>query len=341
MPGRKYGLDMGSLNFQISNGGQSVLLSEKSMIAIRKKKDMVAFGDAAYDMFERTPPVIKVQSPISEGVIADLANMSRLTEALLKKSGCSVGFIRNNSFYLAVPSDISEVEKRAFYDLISRSSFNTRNIYIVEKPVAAAIGDRLPFTRGKGVMLVDMGAGTTEISVISGGGIAVSRLLRIGGNTINESIRRSIKSKFNIEIGYKTSEYVKLELASAVPKNNREITVYGRDLITGLPGSCGVSQRLVFDAMKEYLLQVIEQVREIIQKIPPEMMKDILSNGIYFTGGTTQIPALDKILASALQVKVIFSGRPYDSAVRGLGTIMDNPSAYRRVIISLKNAPFE
>ncbi len=326
------------MNFQIYHGGQGLSINEKTMIAIQRKKEMIAFGNDAYDMFERVPDTIRITGPVQSGVIADIRNMSQLTASLLKKSGCTSGFFRNNSFYLAVPNDITEVEKRAYYDLIAHSAYNTNNIFIIEKPIAAAIGEHLPIRRNIGMMIVDMGAGTTEISVISMGGITVSRLLRAGGNTINAMIIKLIKDRFHLVIGFKTAEYLKLELASAIPKNNRELTVYGRDLITGLPGSARIPQRLVFDAMKDYLLEVIETIRDMIEKIPPEMMRDILANGIYFTGGTTLIPALDKIVSSALQVKIMFSQRPMESTIRGLGAVMDNPSEYKNMIFSLKSA---
>ena len=341
MAGKKYGLDLGTMNMQIYQSGQGLVINEKTMIAIQRKKDMVAFGNEAYDMFERAPESIHISGPIKDGVIADIKNMSQLTQSLLRKCGCTPGFIRNNSFYLAVPNDITEVEKRAYYDLIAHSAFNTSHIYIVEKPIAAAIGEHLPIRRNMGMMLVDMGAGTTEISVISMGGITVSRLIRSGGNTINQMIIRLIRERCHLIVGFKTAEYVKLELASAIPKNNREIQVHGRDLITGLPGSAGIPQRLVFDAMKGYLLEVIDTIREMIQKIPPEMMRDILANGIYFTGGTTLIPALDKIMSSALQVKIMFSQKPAESTIRGLGNIMDNPAEYKNMVFSLKSATLQ
>ncbi len=329
------------MNIQIYHGGQGLSINEKTMLAVQRKKETIAFGNEAYDMFERVPDNIRIIEPVQSGVIADIRNMSQLTAALLKKSGCTPGFFRNNSFYLAVPNDISEVEKRAYYDLIAHSAYNTNNIFIVEKPIAAAVGEHLPIRRNIGMMIVDMGAGTTEISVISMGGITVSKLLRVGGNTINAMIIKLIKERYHLVIGFKTAEYLKLELASAIPKNNRELTVYGRDLITGLPSSSGIPQRLVFDAMKDYLLEVIETIRDMIEKIPPEMMRDILANGIYFTGGTTMIPALDKIVSSALQVKIMFSQRPMESTIRGIGAIMDNPSEYKNMVFSLKSAALQ
>jgi rod shape-determining protein MreB len=154
-------------------------------------------------------------------------------------------------------------------------------------------------------------------------------------------IIRLIKERYHLIVGFKTAEYIKLELASAIPKNNREIRVHGRDLITGLPGNASIPQRLVFDAMKDYLLEVIEAIREMVEKIPPEMMHDILANGIYFTGGTTLIPALDKIMSSALQVKIMFSQRPMESTIRGLGGVMENPSEYKNMVFSLKSAALQ
>lgn len=341
MAGRKYGLDLGSMHLKISHGGQGIVINEKNMIAIQRKKDMVAAGNQAYDMFERTPDTIRVWQPVSHGVISDIQLQSRLTEAMLRKAGCVPGFIHNNSFYLAVPSDVTEVEKRAFFDLIGHSAFNTRRLHIIERPLAAAVGEHLPVKRNLGMMLVDMGAGATEISILTADGVSVSRLLRMGGIDINEQICQLVRQKHHLIIGYKTAEYLKLEMGSAIPRNSRSLTVYGRDRITGLPAGAEISQQLIFDAMKPYLLQVIETIRELIEKVPPEMMRDILNNGIYFTGGSTLIAGLDKVMSSALQVKVMMSAKPMESTVRGLTTIMDNPSEYKNMIFSLGSRAFE
>ena len=249
--------------------------------------------------------------------------------------------MRNNSFYLAVPSDVTEVEKRAYFDLIAHSAYNTHNIFVVEKPLAAALGENVDVKSKKGMMIVDMGAGTTEITVITMGGIVVSKLLKVGGNTINASICQLVKERHHLVIGDKTAEYLKLELGHAIPGQGRGKTVFGRDVITGLPSKAEVSDHLVFDSMKNYLFQVVRTIRNIMETIPPELSGDIIENGIYFTGGTTLIPELDRLFNASLRVKVVFAPKPLESTVRGLGVIMDHASDYKDLTFSLRDAAFE
>ena len=216
LAGKKYGLDLGTMNIRIFQAGQGLVIYEKNMIAIQRKKEVAAVGNDAFEMYERTPGSIVISHPVRDGVIADINNMNKVTEMLLKKCNCSSGFMRSNSFYLAVPSDITEVEKRAYFDLIAHSVYNTHNIFVVEKPLAAALGENIAINGPRGVMLVDMGAGTTEITVITMGGIVVSRLMKAGGNTINEAICQLVKQHHHLVIGDKTAEYLKQELGHAI-----------------------------------------------------------------------------------------------------------------------------
>lgn len=329
------------MNIRIFQGGQGLVIYEKNMIAIQRKKEVAAVGNDAFDMYERTPDSIVISHPVRDGVIADIHNMNRVAEALLKKCNCTSGFIRNNSFYLAVPTDITEVEKRAYFDLIAHSVYNTHNIYVVEKPLVAALGEKVPVNGSRGSMIVDMGAGTTEITVITMGGIVISKLMKMGGNTINDTIIQLVKQRHHLVIGNKTAEYLKLELGHAIPGASYSRTAYGRDVITGLPSHADISDHLVFDAMKEYLFQVVSTIRNMMEKIPPELSADIMENGIYFTGGSTLIPDLDRLFEASLHVRVIFSDKPLESVARGFGVIMDHTSDYRNLIFSLRDTAFE
>ena len=207
--------------------------------------------------------------------------------------------------------------------------------------MAAALGENVDVKSKKGMMIVDMGAGTTEITVITMGGIVVSKLLKVGGNTINASICQLGKERHHLVIGDKTAEYLKLELGHAIPGQGRSKTVFGRDVITGLPSKAEVSDHLVFDSMKNYLFQVVRTIRNIMETIPPELSGDIIENGIYFTGGTTLIPELDRLFNASLRVKVVFAPKPLESTVRGLGVIMDHASDYKDLTFSLRDAAFE
>jgi rod shape-determining protein MreB len=173
------------------------------------------------------------------------------------------------------------------------------------------------------------------------GGIVISRLMKSGGNTINDAICQLVKQQHHLIIGDKTAEYLKLELARAIPDKGSKRTAYGRDLITGLPSHADIEEQLIFDAMKGYLFSVIEMIRRMMEKIPPELAADILENGIYFTGGTTLIPDLNKLFAASLHMNVIFSEKPLESVARGLGVILEDASAFKKITFSLRDTAFE
>jgi rod shape-determining protein MreB len=342
LPSGRYGLDLGTMNFRLVQTGRGVILNEKNMIAVRRKKEIAAAGNAAYEMFERTPPYLHVTFPVQGGVIADSTKTARTAENLLKKAGVSSGFLSSsNKFYIAAPSDISEVEKRAYFNVISRSSYSTNNIFLVEKPIAAAVGEDIPVRQKTCNMIVDMGAGSTEITVISMGGIVVTHLIPEGGNTINEEIIRNVSRRCRLQIGFKTAEYLKLELGTAIPRGGRELKVYGRDRATGLPGSADIPEGLVFESMKTYLVHVVREIRRIMHEIPPELAADINGYGIHFTGGTSTIAGLDVLISSLLNVRGIFSENPLESAARGLARICDSPNDYVSMMFSLKDSRYE
>ena len=236
-----YGIDMGTNSIKIYQKAAGVILHQKNMIAMVKKKEPLALGDEAYSMYEKAPKNIEVKQPIINGVIADFTAMQTMIQLYFKgmhgkkfAEGLAAG--GNAEFYIAVPSDITEVEKRAFYDLIASSSLKTKKIRIVEKPIADALGAGLDVMDATGRLIVNIGADTTEISLISLGGIVQSRLLKIGGTKFDEAIQQTVKKKHNLVIGMKSAERLKMQLASGI-KEDEEITydVMGRNLITGLP----------------------------------------------------------------------------------------------------------
>ena len=314
-------MDLGTNYVKIYDNTRKNILVEHNMIAIRKKKDMVAAGDDAYEIYEKVSDNIVIKQPVRAGVIADVEPMGRLFDFLLKKQNCSNSMMRHNEFYLAVPSSITEVEKRAFFSLIGCSSFKTHNASIVEKPVAAALGEGLDVTRAGGIMVVDLGADTTEISIIALGGIVLSRLIKVGGNTINDAICNEVKLEHNVIIGSKTAEFLKLSLGSAIPTMAEPVMAYGRDLITGLPVHIPVPAPLVYQCITTVLEPVLDAVRE---RTPPELNNDIFDHGIYVTGGTSQIPGLDRLIAARTRMKVNMSAHPQESVVKGLDVIMNS-----------------
>ncbi|WP_418489295.1 rod shape-determining protein [Frisingicoccus sp.] len=336
---QKYGLDLGTGTIKIYKDGQGMVLKEKNMIAIRRKTEMVAFGDEAYAMYERAPENIRVCSPVKNGVIAGLHDMKILLDLFLRKIKCANGFIRSNEFYFAVPSEVTEVEKRAFFDLAMNSEFKTKDLYIVEKPVATALGENVDILRSPGVMIVDFGADTVELSVLALGGIVTSRLLKIGGNAMNEAICESVKEKYNLLIGMKTAEALKLELGSALNTVNSLKKVLGRDLISGLPAEVGVDSRVVCQPIQELLIQVVRTAKNLFEHTPPEVLRSIQNSGIIVTGEGSRLTNLEMYLEGALDVPVIMSEAPDQSVIRGLGAIMSD-AKLRSLAFSVKEAIF-
>ena len=318
-----YGIDMGTNSIKIYQKAAGVILHQKNMIAMVKKKEPLALGDEAYSMYEKAPKNIEVKQPIINGVIADFTAMQTMIQ-----------------FYLAVPSDITEVEKRAFYDLIASSSLKTKKIRIVEKPIADALGAGLDVMDATGRLIVNIGADTTEISLISLGGIVQSRLLKIGGTKFDEAIQQTVKKKHNLVIGMKSAERLKMQLASGI-KEDEEITydVMGRNLITGLPNKVTVTNHLIFEAMSESLSSIIDAIKFILEKTPPELSMDIMHDGVCMTGGSTHIKNLDLLIQQETGLSIMKMEEPELTVVKGLGMIMENPD-YERLAHNLQDSDF-
>lgn len=336
---QKYGLDLGTGNIKIYKDGQGVVLNEKNMIAIRKKVEMVAFGDAAYDMYERCPQNIRVISPMKHGVVAGLSEMVILFDLFLKKIKCSNGLIRGNEFYLTVPSAVTEVEKRAFFDLAMASEFKSKDLYIVEKPIAVALGEKIDVLRTPGLMIIDFGADTVEIAIIALGGIVSSRLLKTGGNAINASICQAVKEKYQLVIGMKTAESLKLTLGTAMTPPSNYMNVLGRHLVSGMPAQANVDARIIHDAIMKNIKPIIKCAKEMQCCTPPEIFDSIQSQGTLITGEGSKVEHLQTYLEEALQLPITMSEIPDQSTVRGLGVIMSDDK-FKRLAFSGKEAIF-
>lgn len=348
MSERTYGIDMGTNSLKIYQKGTGVVVHQKNMIATvkRKEKEPLAIGDEAYSMYEKAPQNIEVRKPIINGVIADFTAMQIMIQMYFKVSrGKSPveGLIANGSseFFIAVPTDITEVEKRAFYDLIASSSLKTKKIRIVEKPIADALGAGLDVLDATGRLIVNIGADTTEISLISLGGIVQSRLLKIGGTKFDEAIQQAVKKKHNLVIGMKSAERLKMQLASGT-QEEEDITsdVMGRNLITGLPSRVVVTNHLVYEAMSECMSSIIDSIKFILEKTPPELSMDIMHEGICMTGGSTYIKNLDSLIRQETGLAIMKVDEPELTVVKGLGMIMENP-AYERMAYNLQESDFQ
>ena len=364
MIGKVYGVDLGTSLIKIYKKGKGIVVSQRNIIAIENNKYVLAVGDEAYEMYEKAPESVNVTQPIRNGVIADIANMEKLFSEFMKKTS-KTGKLQPAEYVVAVPTDITEVEKRAFVDLIEGSQAKVKKVKIVAKPIAACVGAGLNVNDAYGVMMVDIGASTTEVSVISLGGIVISNLIPIGGDTFNETIINAVKKRFNLLIGNKTAFQLKKRLgniekineeltdseklakeveqmleADAEAKandnevsddnkdkvNNKEMKVYGRNFLTGLPQQVTITSDMIVEAMKESLESIMESIKRILERTPPEISSDIIDSGIYISGGSATIKGIDKLVHEHTGLNVNVCDDPENAVVRGLGEIIENPS---------------
>ena len=323
MASRVYGIDFGTSTIKIYRKGHGIVLNERNIIAISNKKNVIAVGNEAFDMYEKAPANIKVSYPVRSGVIADVADMTALLTYFMKhiNGGKRPG---SADYIVATPTDITEVERRSFYDLIASSDLKVGRIKIVEKPVADAVGAGLDVTSAYGIMVVDIGADTTEISIISLGGIVLSKLIPIGGNRFDDAIKSMVKRKYNLYIGDKTAENIKKKLGSALPSVEGYVRIFGRDVVSGLPIEMEINAGDVYEAISEYLFAIVDSVKIILERTPPEITADIIDSGINVTGGSAKIFALNELLQQETGLKINICNDSANTVINGLGRIMED-----------------
>ena len=324
MPFNAFGIDLGTSNIKIYDGLTDTIISRKNMIAVQKtlgQKTIMAYGDDAFEMFEKAPANITVSHPVTYGVIADINHMQILLHNFIMDE--VHGNLRSADFYLSVPTDITQVEKRAFFDLVKDSNVKARNIYIVEKAIADGIGLSVDVKTSQGILVVNIGYETTEISILSMGGIVISKLIKTGGKKFDESIRNIIRKEYNLLIGIKTAEKVKIALPQ-LEALNEDAIVYGRDIVTGLPVERAIPTALIERAMHENFETIIDSVRTILERTPPELGADIYKRGIFLTGGSARIGDLHELISNNTGLKVNFSPNGEESVAFGLSQIIKN-----------------
>ncbi|MEE1101529.1 MAG: rod shape-determining protein [Agathobacter sp.] len=328
-----YGIDLGTNNLKVFCKSNGKILIEKNTIALINKNEIYAYGDSAYAMYEKAPESINVIFPVVAGVIADYNILQKMIFDFLETK--MKAHVKNAEFIVAVPTDITAVEKRAFYELFYKSKSRPKNVLLCEKPIADAVGLGLDVNEPTGIMIVDMGADTTEISVISLGGLVLSDLMHFGGNRLDESIISHIRKEFNLIIGQKTAKALKETIGSGLPGREESMVVVGRDVVSGLPIEMEITADVVYEAMKGNLESICTSIKMILEKTPPELAKDIIHSGIYITGGGSMIDSLDKLFEQITNIKVNTCEQPEESAARGLVKIVSD-SKYKRLPFSMK-----
>lgn len=333
MSANVYGIDLGTNNFKVFCKSNGKILKEKNTIAVINKNEIYAYGDSAYAMYEKAPESINVIFPVVSGVIADYNFLQKMIFEFLETK--MKAHVKNAEFIVAVPTDITDVEKRAFYELFYKSKSRPKNVLLCEKPIADAVGLGLDVNEPTGIMIVDMGADTTEISVISLGGLVLSDLIHFGGNRLDESIISHIRKEFNLIIGQKTAKSLKETIGSGLPGREESMVIVGRDVVSGLPIEMEITADVVYTAMKGSLESICTSIKMILEKTPPELARDIIHSGIYITGGGSMIHSLDKLFEDITNIKVNTCDQPEESAARGLVKIVSD-SKYKRLPFSMK-----
>ena len=332
MTNNVYGIDLGTCNMKIYCKASNKIMNEKNTIALVNKNEMYAYGDDAYAMYEKAPETIQVTFPVVGGVIADFNNLQVMLQTYLEAH--AKGKLRGAEFI--VPTDITDVEKRAFFDMFYKSKLKPKSVLLCEKPIADAVGLGLNVNEPTGIMVVDIGADTTEISVISLGGLVLSDLLHSGGNKIDESIITYVKRKYNLVIGQKTAQSMKETLGSGIPGNTQTMVVVGRDVVSGLPIEMEMSGAVVYEAIKDNLNTICNSIKMILEKTPPELARDIIHSGIYITGGSSQIHDLDQLFRDITGIEINTCEEPEECVVRGLLKIVSD-AKFKHLAFSMKN----
>ncbi len=314
-----FGIDLGTNNIKIYNRADDTILVEKNMIAIENKNNVFAYGDSAFDMYEKAPSNIHISYPLSNGVIADIHNMEKIVRFFL--NDLTGNSIKSADYYIAVPTDVTEVEKRAFYDLIRDANVKAKKIMVVEKAVADGLGLDIDVKNSQGVLIVNVGFDTTEISILSLGGIVLSRLIKVGGQKFDDAIRAAVRKQYNLIIGGKTAENVKISLAE-LEKENKGAVVYGRDIVTGLPVERELPTAMIDESLIEHFYTIIDNIKVILERTPPELAADIYRHGIYLTGGASQVSHLAELIQKGTGLKVNVSENPITSVALGLSRII-------------------
>lgn len=327
------GIDLGTANSLVYVKGKGVVLNEPSVVAIKRDSgEVLEVGEAAKRMVGRTPGNIVAIRPLRDGVIADFDTTQKMLHKFIFTAIKGRPFV-SPLVVVCVPSGVTEVEKRAVYD--ATKSAGARDAIIVEEPMAAAIGAGLPVEEPTGNMIVDIGGGTTEVAIISLGGVVTHRSIRVGGDEIDDAIMAYIKRHYNLMIGERTAEETKKSIGSAyILEEEQRLDVRGRDLVTGLPKTLEITSTEVREALAEPVRAIIDAVKSTLERTPPELAADVMDRGIMMTGGGSLLRGLDKLISEETGMPVHIAEEPLACVAIGTGKIMENPNLQRLVAAS-------
>ena len=327
------GIDLGTANTLVYLKGHGIVINEPSVVVVNKKTgQIVAVGTEAKQMLGRTPGHIRAVRPIVDGVISDFeVTEEMLTYLINKTEKISKKFIRPR-VVVGVPTGITNVEIRAVED--ATRSAGAREVYIIEEPMASAIGIRLPVKEALGSVIVDIGGGTTDIAVISLSGVVCSKNLKIAGDLLNTNIVNYMKDEFKLLIGERTAENIKIAIGGVLEGNPMEAEVRGRDLVTGLPRQVIVTDSDIREAIMPSVLSLVDGIKEVLETTPPELLSDIIHRGLVLTGGGALLRGLDVMIQNALKIPIYVAEDPLTAVARGTGIVLDEFDSFREVLLN-------
>jgi rod shape-determining protein MreB len=332
---KKIGIDLGTANTLVFLPGKGIVVNEPSVVAISMVDNKVlAVGNEAKEMMGRTPEFITAQRPLKDGVIADY----RITEAMLRyfinKVGGGFRLVRPEVL-VSIPAGVTSTERRAVIDAAVKAGAKTA--YVVKEPILAAIGAGIPINSAAGNMIVDIGGGTSEVAIISLGGVVASHSARVGGNKIDQAIADFIKKKHGLAIGERTAEEIKIAIGSAMPQTKDEFAeVRGRDLIAGLPKTIRVSANEITEAIQDELREIINAIKKVLQETPPELAADVIDKGMILSGGGALLRNIDQLIAKTTGVPCYVADDPLLCVAKGTGIALEHLDMYKRTIMLSK-----
>ncbi|HEX7586258.1 MAG TPA: rod shape-determining protein [Patescibacteria group bacterium] len=332
---RKIGIDLGTANTLVFIPGKGVVINEPSVVAISILDNKVlAVGTEAKEMLGRTPDTIMASRPMRDGVIADY----RITEAMLKyfinKVSGKIRLVRPEVM-ISIPAGVTSTERRAVIDAAMRSG--AKAAYVVKEPVLAAIGAGIPINSAAGNMIIDIGGGTSEVAIISLGGIVAAYSARVGGNKLDQAISDYIKRKYGLAIGDRTAEDIKIQIGSALPLVKEDyMEVRGRDLSGGLPKTIKISSNEITGAIQDELREIIAVIKKVLQETPPELAADVMDKGMVLSGGGALLRNLDQLITKTIEVPCYVAEEPLLCVIKGIGIALDNLELYKRAIMLSK-----
>ena len=325
----KIGIDLGTANVLVYVKGRGIVIQEPSVVAVSDDNQIVAVGEQAREMIGRTPGNITAIRPMKDGVIADYVITEAMLRYFIKKAGRS---FTKPDVMISVPSGVTSVEKRAVRDAALKAGAG--EAYLIEEPLAAAIGANVPISSPSGNLIIDIGGGTSEIAVIALGGIVVAESVRVGGNRFDEAISNYVRKKYNLMIGERTAEEVKMAIGAALPlERELHMEVRGRDLIAGLPRTIPLTSSEVMEALETPLQQIVTAVRSVLEKTPPELSSDIIDKGMVMSGGGSMLRNIDKLLTQVTGVPCHVAENPLNCVAVGTGLALEHFEFFKKSLV--------